>query len=270
MTDPKDAERLAEYDAAVVGGGCIATSDHKVCWGPFLRRLLTERDATIADLERQLVKDREARELIHRGVELIKTSELPHNRIATLETQVADLERRLAEARDIVSAASMLMRAEQTKQPQAAFHARVILNSRLARAAPPVAEASGETPAERDQRDLDAKIASAVTRRDAAPQPTADHTERAREIAKRYIAWDAGYGQNRQEALARDIIFALTAAERAGAEKAAQLLEQRSAQWGDEYNRVMPCSLTVRNELGASIAAIRALAARDAALPRKE
>jgi hypothetical protein len=38
-----------------------------------------------------------------------------------------------------------------------------------------------------------------------------------------------------------------------------QLLQQRMMKWGDEYNRDLPCSLTVRNELSGSMYAIRAL-----------
>jgi hypothetical protein len=39
-----------------------------------------------------------------------------------------------------------------------------------------------------------------------------------------------------------------------------QLLAERKARWGDEHNQGHYCSLTVQNELGASIAAILSLA----------
>jgi hypothetical protein len=135
---------------------------------------------------------------------------------------------------------------------------------------PPVAEASGEFghPAprnfdkerpgpgwkisddtQRELQEMEQQQRESVARLRSAPQPTADHTEQARELAKR---WQPGlYGD--PDGLARELLELLTAAERAGAEKAVDYMGSMVAM---DYDRE------------ACIAG--ALAARDAALTEGE
>jgi hypothetical protein len=104
-----------------------------------------------------------------------------------------------------------------------------------------------------------------------AERLAADHTKRAREI---YLVLDRTYKRvtgldswSLTEQVARafvaDLTNALTAAERAGAEKmreqATELLMKRQHQWNDEYNLRHTCSLTVQNELARSANLVRAL-----------
>lgn len=67
-----------------------------------------------------------------------------------------------------------------------------------------------------------------------------------------------------QEHLARLSVAVITEARAAAIEDVGRLLQKRKEQWGDEHNRKERCSLTVQNELGASIAAVRALATQPA------
>jgi hypothetical protein len=199
--------------------------------------------------------------------------------LASRDATIADLERRLAEARaDVVRgfANAILHGSDEHRawllDAAEAYIAGAPMPSPRPVAAPPppVAEASGEFghPAprnfdkerpgpgwkisddtQRELQEMEQQQRESVARLRSAPQPTADHTEQARELAKR---WQPGlYGD--PDGLARELLELLTAAERAGAEKAVDYMGSMVAM---DYDRE------------ACIAG--ALAARDAALTEGE
>jgi hypothetical protein len=204
--------------------------------------------------------------------------------LASRDATIADLERRLAEARaDVVRGfANAILhgsdehRAWLLDAAEAYIAGAPMPSPRPVDAPPrPVAEASGEFghPAprnfdkerpgpgwkisddtQRELQEMEQQQRESVARLRSAPQPTADHTERAREL---YFAATHNYrlsGPMPSNKWVEECATALAAAERAGAEK----MRERAAQF------VEGCGMGLN---GVHLAVgIRAIAARDAAL----